>query len=474
MDKPSAAVKSIRERRTRGRGGARAFLAWGALVCFAVQLSGCGAPSGPRKSPAPRGASSAPDGSSAGLPGSSSGGPSNDREDGRVTAIVLGSDGKPAAGVECWLVDPQTVDPARAVALSRTLGDWVAASRGIASETARSSADGTVRFSKDTVGGFLVAAQRGADFGMAERATRTDQTVPIQMAARATYRVEVRTASGRPAGEVPVTLAAPDPGTPKKPYLLPSTAVTDAQGIATLYEPPAAAAANILEGLDQVSERLAVVRMPQKSLRPTSLRRDESVRVTLPPAAALEIRCEHAAFPSDHFGGLVQVFPAADGSRSERTLAATMKDGVLVVPYAEAGLDLRVVAVLTESDRPERFVGTILQDARMPRTADVRADCVLRLDGGLLVTGRCVDAAGASLANAPIDVFVVGDPGSSWTVVTDTEGRFRWLLQREDGDFAQRVIGLRRKHDGGDSRASVRLGDLQGGQVVDLGEVVVK
>ncbi len=396
-----------------------------------------------------------------------------------MSVTVIGPEGRAVEGAEVWLVDPSTVDPKRAVIASRTLGDWVAASRAMATLVEVTDGNGAVAFEGARPQGFLVAARSGALFGMAERREplRRGELLELNLVERKSYRVRLSDSSGAPAVGVPMTLAAPDPGTPDRPYMLPATATTNAAGEATLFEPPAAAT-NVLEGLDQIPERLAVLRLPARGLVPLELRDDgESLPWALPPLGELRLVGRHPAFSEAHWTGLVQVFPAADGSRSSRTLTQHLTDGALELPYVSQDDDLRAVVVISEASAPERFIGTMTMALEAPdEDAAIAAPRVaeLPLDTGLILTGRCVDAKGAALGEETIDLFVVGDAGASWTVITDAEGRFRWLLLRPGKPLAKVVVGARSERAQGDLRATTRLGDVAAGQVVDLGVLTLK
>lgn len=393
----------------------------------------------------------------------------------RVTA----PNGEPLAGVEVWLVDPGAIRPESAVIATRTLGDWVMASRAVAAEVVPTDAGGIAAFAAPQEAGFLVAAARGSLFGLVERTEplgRREQVL-LQMLDRPSYPVSVRAANGLPAAGVALTLAAPEPASPDRPFALPSTAITDADGFATLYEPPAAAK-RLLEGLDQIPERIALVRLPVEGLTPASLRTGgERTEIILPPLETIEVRCRHAAFSEGHWAGLIQVFPMKDGSRSTRTLAHSFDRGRLILPHASTGQDLRIVAVISEAAAPDRFIGTLTLESRGALEPTLKAgirSLELPLDTGLLVTGRCLDGQGKALAGETIDLFVVGDASTSWTQVTDREGRFRWLLMRPGKPLARVVLGARATRSAGDLRATQRLGEVEAGQVVDLGVLTLE
>ncbi len=400
---------------------------------------------------------------------------------------VQGPTGRMLEGAEVWLVDPATVDPKRAVIASRTLGDWVGASRAMAAEVVLSDEQGNAVFRGARPKGFLVAARSGALFGLAERreALGRGDRVELSLVERKSYRVALRNAAGAPAAGVQISLAAPDPGTPDRPYMLPATAVTDARGEATLFEPPAAAK-RVLEGLDQIPERLAVLRLPARGLEPLELRDDgELASWDLPWMNQLHLVAQHAAFSQDHWAGLIQVFPSADGSRSSRTLAQSLAGGTLELPYVSQAEDLRAVVVISEASAPGRFIGTMTLELETPSTREASKAVSgerlpaprtlnLPLDAGLILTGRCVDADGAAMGGETIDLFVVGDASTSWTLVTDDEGRFRWLLFRPGKPLAKVVVGARSERVAGDLRATTRLGDVAAGQVVDLGVLTLK
>ncbi|QDV05422.1 hypothetical protein Poly30_09190 [Planctomycetes bacterium Poly30] len=386
------------------------------------------------------------------------------------TVLVTGPGGESLAGVEVWLVDPRSVDPERAVIASRTLGDWVEASRAVATEVLSTDDRGLAHFEARCEEGFLVAARRDALFGLVERVVPLPpkEQVPLQLLARAAYPVRVVDASGAPARGVALTLAAPDPATPDESFALPSSAFTDERGLATLYEPPPVAT-GVFEGLDQVPERVAILRIPVGGLAPVPLAPGgERVNVELPPLQPIELRCQHAAFSEDHWAGLVQVFLASDGSRSERTLAQAFEAGRIRLPYASRREDLRLHAVISEAAAPGRFIGMLTLDAPATGVID------LPLDEGLIVTGRCVDAEGSALADQTIDLFVVGDASTAWTLVTDGEGRFRWLLLRPGKALARVVIGARTRGTGPPKKSTKRLGDVSAGEVVDVGVLTLR
>lgn len=394
--------------------------------------------------------------------------------------MVTAPSGESLEGVEVWLVDPREVVPERAVVASRTLGDWVEASRAMATEVAWTNARGIATFAGERDAGYLVAARQGALFGLVERTAppAKGERTNLQLAGRAAYPVLVRDGSGAPAPGVALTLAAPDPATPDRPFPLPATAFTDERGLATLYEPPAIAA-QVFEGLDQIPERIALIRIPAEGLAPVSLDPGgERVEAILPALRPLEIRCQHAAFSEEHWAGLVQVFLASDGSRSERTLAQVLDGGRLTMPHATAANDLRLIAVVSEAAAPERFIGTLTlvapRDSAASGASGAARVIELPLDSGLLLTGRCLDASGKALTNATIDLFVVGDASTSWTQVTDAEGRFRWLLTRPGKPLARVVVGVRTRGDGGQTKATKRLGEVAAGEVVDVGVLTLR
>ena len=396
---------------------------------------------------------------------------------GATAVAVTGPTGNALEGAEVWLVDPRTVSPERAVIASRTLGDWVEASRAMAAEVAVTDAQGGAVFQGPHPEGFLVAARTGPLFGMLERreATGRAERVPLNLVARRSYPVVILQADGSPAAGLQITLAAPDPAVPDRPFLLPSTAVTNARGEATLLEPPQAAT-SVLEGLDQIPERLAVLRLPALEVAPLALRDDgEAVTYTLPPLASVQLVGRHKAYSMDHWAGLAQVFPAADGSRSARTLAQPFVNGEVVLPHISGEEDMRVVFVVSEASAPERFIGTMTMEFDAQDTGGSGPRRVeLPLDSGLILSGRCVDQKGAALANATVDLFVVGDANASWTLVTDDEGRFRWLLLRPGKPLAKIVIGARSKGTSGELRGTTRLGEVDAGDVVDLGVFTLK
>ncbi len=389
----------------------------------------------------------------------------------------------PAAGAEAWLVDREALRPDLAVIASRTTGDWVATTRAIAVETRVAGADGVVQFEHVPTSGYLVVARLEEQLGAAERAAQaapSGQPIEMTLVPRTRYRIRVVDVAGAPATGVAVTLATQVGDELRQ---LPATAFTDNEGLATLYEPPTAAfiAAGEAAPPADAYGRLALVRIPSSS-RPWIKAQPEGVAtVVLPPTVPLTVRADHRGFTPDHWSGVVQVFRARDGSRSDSTLAFELVDGVAQLPHVEVGVDLRVIAVVGEaSAEPGRYVGSVSRSIRGAKDRSQGLACALQLDGGVLVAARCLDEAGLALARTAVDVFVIGEPATSWTVLTDDNGRLRWLLPRVDRSLVGARIGFRARGEGGADvgRAAAQLAEPGAapalGATVDLGDVVLK
>ena len=230
---------------------------------------------------------------------------------------VLDEAGGPVVDAELWVLDRQTLRADAAVLASRITGDWVATSLQLATEVRRTDGEGRARLLAPVGRGAFIAARRGALFGSAEVPTIGRDGLVLSLRPRTSYRARVLDSSGRPAEGVPLTLAVP--GEPRLERL-PVTAVTGPDGTAVLYEPPAEA----LVGLRRVprgTERVALIRAATRETLAIPVDPVGTGEASLPPSADLVIRLTHRGFPGAEWGGVLQLFPARNGSRSDVTLA---------------------------------------------------------------------------------------------------------------------------------------------------------
>ncbi|MEM6671773.1 MAG: hypothetical protein AAF726_02955 [Planctomycetota bacterium] len=344
------------------------------------------------------------------------------------TVVVRDEAGGPVPGAEVWIVDRLQLRAEEAVLASRMTGDWVETSLLLAAQNELTDAAGAARFGETPQSGVLVAARSGALFGGVELgAVRRNEVIEISVRPRPTYRVRVLDPSGAPVVGVPMSLGIPreDRGAER----LAATSLTDSSGLAVIYEPPAAAFP--ARGRRSLSTaRVAVARIATRDSVRVAVDEVTTAELALPPTASVAIEARHPWFGPAHWGGVVQLFAASDGSRSEVTLASEIIGGRALVQHVEIGVDLRVVAVLSEAGDGDarRFVGTHTQKLEPVETPGELVDRVLELGGGAFFAGRIVDASGEPLAGQPVDVRIARRPSTSWTVVTDELGAFRWLL----------------------------------------------
>lgn len=375
---------------------------------------------------------------------------------------------------ELWVVDRRTLRADAAVLASRITGDWVETSRRMATERLRSDERGLARLGESPSRGVMIAARKGALFGSIELRAIDGEGLTLSLRPRTAYRVRVLDDSGRPAAGVPLTLAVPGEPRPQK---LPVTARTGADGVAVLFEPPAVA----LVGLRRPPTGARRVALARVATREPVLAEVDPVGIgeaVLPPCGEVRVRLTHGGFPEGHWAGVLQVFPARKGSRSDATLAEPVVGSVAEVGHVERGLDLRAVVVVgeREGDR-ERLIGSL--DRRLEGLDAAGADGVtpqgnaaeraLALDRGLLVEGRLVDGAGAPRVGVVAQAMVEGEPSTTWSLQSGEDGRFRWLVVGPGDPATWSALRIGGRRDG----VTVPLTAPAAGATLALGDVVL-
>ena len=383
---------------------------------------------------------------------------------GPVITLVDGAGG-PVAEAELWVVDRRTLRADAAVLASRVTGDWVATSMRLAAEVRRSDDRGRARLAEGPPPGVFLAARKGALFGSVELPSIGRDGLQLTLRPRTSYRARVLHADGRPAAGVPLTLAVP--GEPRA-VRLPVTATTDERGVAVLHEPPPEA----LAGLRRVpggTRRVALARVATREPLVIEVDPVGLGEGTLPPCGDLRLRLGHGDFPADHWGGVLQVFPARNGSRSDATLAVPVAGSEALVRHVERGVDLRSVVVVAESGGAgARLLGSFSRP--LEALADEGSvERTLRLDGGVLVEGRMVDGEGRPRGGAAYSAMVADEPSTTWSLPSDAEGRFRWLLVGPAGPEAWTAIRIGGRRDG----VTVELPTFEPGGAVSVGDVVL-
>lgn len=377
---------------------------------------------------------------------------------------VLDEAGGPVVDAELWVLDRQTLRADAAVLASRITGDWVATSLQLASEVRRTDGEGRARLLAPVGRGAFIAARRGALFGSAEVPSIGRDGLVLSLRPRTSYRARVLDSSGRPAEGVPLTLAVP--GEPRLERL-PVTAVTGPDGTAVLYEPPAEA----LVGLRRVprgTERVALVRAATRETVAIPVDPVGTGEASLPPSADLVLRLTHRGFPGAEWGGVLQLFPARNGSRSDVTLAIEVEGSSANVRHVERGLDLRAVLVVSEGDgEDERLLGSLSQLVTAVGEEEPRPAREIALDQGVLITGRLVDGDGQARGLESAQAVVEGEPSTTWTLVTGQGGDFRWLVTAPEGAERWSAVRIGGRRDG----VTLPLPEFTPGGSVSLGDV---
>jgi|GEM_PF-1753868 len=380
----------------------------------------------------------------------------------RVT--VIDEVGDPVEGAEVWIVDHRSLRADVAVLASRITGDWVETAKAVAASIETTDANGLVRFPTAPTGGVLVAASKGSYFAALERRQIGSGKFEITLRPRIPYRVHVVDSEGKPAVGVAVSLAIPRGEAIER---LPASARTDEDGVAILHEPPPEAFA-ARRDVDRGTVRLAVARIPAGSQPTAPVDPVGTGEIVLPPCGTVELIASHSQFSQDHWKGVVQLFAAKNGSRSDQTLAARFEGGRVTFKYVEVGIDLRAVAVIVEEDDPARRpVGAFsdrLEPVELP--GEVRGR-VLLLDKGAMIEGNAVNAKGEPFAGVPLTLMVENDPATTWTIMTDDRGGFRWLVTKTREGLDGALVLLRANG----AKGTKTLPNVPLGSTVPLGTI---
>ncbi len=379
---------------------------------------------------------------------------------------VLDEAGGPVVDAELWVLDRRTLRAEAAVLASRITGDWVETSLRLAVEVQRTDSRGRARLLEPTDPGAFVAARRGALFGSAEVPSIGREGLVLSLRPRTSYRARILDSSGAPAEGVPLTLAVP--GEPRLERL-PVTSVTGPDGTAVLYEPPAEALVG-LRRLPQGTERVALARVATREVIAVRVDPVGTGEASLPPSADLVIRLTHLGLPAEAWGGVLQLFPARNGSRSDVTLATEVLDSVVTLRHVERELDLRAVLVVGEGDSGnERLLGSLGQLIPAIGAEEPRPAREVALDRGVLITGRLVDGEGRARALEATQAMVEGEPSTTWTLVTGPDGGFRWLITAPESAKGWSAVRIGGRRDG----VTLSLPDFTPGGTVSLGDVLL-
>ena len=278
------------------------------------------------------------------------------------------------------------------------------------------------------------------------------------------YRVRVVDSEGEPAPGVAVSLGIPRGETIQR---IPSSARTDEDGYATLLEPPPQAFAARRDE-DRGTVRVAVARIPANQALTAAVDPVGTGEIQLPATGSVTLIASHSQFAADHWEGVVQLFAAKNGTGSDKTLAKTLTDGRVEYPYVEVGVDLRVVAVVVEKDDPAvRPVGKYMERLEPVVAAGEQRSRVMTLDRGAMIEGSIVDAEGEPIAGVPVTLMIRNDPATTWAIITDEAGGFRWLVTESRVGLNGALVELRAARKSG----TKTLPAVPPGTTVDIGAV---
>ena len=382
------------------------------------------------------------------------------------TVTVIDELGDPVEGAEVWIADPTSLRADVAVVASRVSGDWVETAKAVAASLDTTDANGKVRFPVAPLGGVLVAASKGSQFAALERRQIGASGLELTLRPRVQYRVEVVDHEGAPAPDVAVSLAIPRGESLER---IPASARTDATGIATLVEPPPeafAARRNVARG----TVRVALARIPAAVLPSASVDPVGTGRIELPPTGAVTLIASHSQYEEDHWECVVQLFSASSGTRSEQTLARELKAGRAEYPYVEVGVDLRVVGVFAEAtDEQQRPVGSYSERLEPVVEIGESRGRVMVLDRGALLQGTVVDANGEPVPGVPVTLRIKDAPATTWVVVSDLSGGFRWLVTQPRTRLDGALVEVR----AAGREGTKTLPETPAGSTIDLGPIEV-
>lgn len=362
------------------------------LLAALVLLAACGAPS--------------PDRSASALPSAPA------ADDASFEVEVL-QGGAPAPGeVEVWALHEGAFDPRALVLVGRETGDRVETSRRLATWSGQAR-DGRVRVPGKGGAAVLVMAQRGAWYGEVE--VRRGEAARIELIERETLTVYVADATGDPVMGVPVGLAAREARGGQR--MLPITALSGEGGEAILYGGPVGVSSGPLE---------AVLRAPFRDGGDRAVAPGMDARLVVPRWAIVDLQLpavEGARTPS----AVVQVFAAAEGSRSTRALTESLAPGDSRWILVEGGTPLRAIVALRDPDDPFALAGRTSLDLGSVAPRRTHEE-VIDVAQWTELTGT-VQAAGEPLpAGTSLDLSLAPALRESMRVTVREGGAFRWYL----------------------------------------------
>ncbi len=329
---------------------------------------------------------------------------------------VVVTEGGVAASGECevWALQEGAFDPRALLVVGRATGDRVETSRRVATWSGR-TLGGRARVPRAAGASLLVMARRGASYGEVEVPAAARGPVELAIHPRTVMTARVLDRAGRPVAGVPVGLALQELRGGLRD--LPIAARTDADGLAVLYGGPAEAP----DGAPLVA--LLRTATAERLVRPIT--RDLEASFVLPDPASVQIRFEGGA--AGGIEGIVQVFAAAEGSRSASTLAATVEGGATEEIVVEGGVPLRAIIAVIDPEDSGAVAGRVSVDLGAVQPGEALVHTV-DLANWTEITARLGDGRGKLAIGTAVEVALAPSLRTRMRVVVGDEGRVLWLV----------------------------------------------
>ena len=329
--------------------------------------------------------------------------------------VVVTEDGAAVFGeCEIWALEEGAFDPRALLMVGRATGDRVETSRRVATWSGR-TAGGRASVPRAAGASALVMARRGASYGEVEVPAAARGPVELVIRPRSALVARVVNSAGQPVAGVPVGLALREPRGGLRD--LPIAGRTGADGLAVLYGGPAEAP----DGAPPVARlRTATA---ERLVRPIT--RDLEASFVLPDPASVQIRFEGGA--AGGIEGIVQVFAAAEGSRSASTLAATVEGGATEEIVVQGGVPLRAIIAVIDPEDPGAVAGRVSVDLGAVQPGEALVHTV-DLANWTEITARLGDGRGELAIGTAVEVALAPSLRTRMRVVVGDEGRVLWLV----------------------------------------------
>lgn len=329
--------------------------------------------------------------------------------------MVVTEDGAAASGeCEIWALEEGKFDPRALLMVGRATGDRVDTSRRVATWSGR-TVDGRASVPRAAGASVLVMARRGASYGEIEVPAAARGPVELAIEPRTVLTARVLDGAGRPVAGVPVGLGLRELSGGLRD--LPISARTDADGLAVLY----GGSAETSEGAPLVAwVRTATAERLARPITP-----DLEASFVLPDPASVEVRFAGGA--GARIEGIVQVFAAAEGSRSRRALAALVEGGSTEEIVVQGGVPLRAIIAVTDPEDPGVIAGRISVDLGAVPPGETRRETV-DLATWTEITARLRDGRGTLATGTAVEVALAPSLRTTMRLLVGDEGRVRWLL----------------------------------------------